>query len=61
MFSLELPHRGDSNENTQYTCTITCINIKRKITQICPKYNNVRSYGIFLLGTQGRVPKSRGR
>ena len=30
MFSLELPHRGDSNEYTQYT---TCIfNIKMKIT-----------------------------
>ena len=26
LFSLELPHRGDSNENTQYTI----FNIKRK-------------------------------
>ena len=28
MLSLELPHRGDFNENTQYTS----FNIKRKIT-----------------------------
>ena len=28
MFSLESPHRGDSNENTQYTI----FNIKKKIT-----------------------------
>ena len=28
MFSLELPHRGDSNEYTQYTI----FNIKMKIT-----------------------------
>ena len=25
MFSLESPHRGDSNENTQYTIFNTCI------------------------------------
>ena len=29
MFSLESPHRGDSNEYTQYTV----FNIKKKITQ----------------------------
>ena len=28
MFSLESPHRGDSNEHTQYTI----LNIKKKIT-----------------------------
>ena len=43
MFSLESPHRGDSNEYTQYTI----INIKKKITLNYPKYNNVCSYGIF--------------
>ena len=35
MFSLESP-RGDSNEYTQHTL----INIKKKITRTCPKYNN---------------------
>ena len=34
MFSLELPHRGDSNEYTQYTI----FNIKKKITLNYPKY-----------------------
>ena len=33
MFSLELPHRGDSNEYTQYTI----FNIKKKITLDYPK------------------------
>ena len=33
MFSLESPHRGDSNEYTQYTV----LNIKKKITQNYPK------------------------
>ena len=33
MFSLELPHRGDSNEYTQYTI----FNIKKKITLNYPK------------------------
>ena len=32
MFSLESPHRGDSNENTQYT-----FNIKKNFTQNYPK------------------------
>ena len=40
VFSLELPHRGDSNEYTQYTI----FNIKKKmISEIC-------SYGIFAKG-----------
>ena len=44
MFSLESPHRGDSNEYTQYTK----INIKKKkITLNYPKYNNVCNYGDF--------------
>ena len=35
MLSLESPHRSDSNECTQYTCTI--FNIKKKITLNYPK------------------------
>ena len=34
VYSLELPHRGDSNEYTQYTT----FNIKKKITLDYPKY-----------------------
>ena len=45
MFTLESPHRGDSNEYKQYAI----INIKKKITPIYSKYNNVSSYGIFSL------------
>ena len=45
MFSLESPHQGNSNEYTQHTI----INIKLKITLNYPKYNNVCSYGIFLV------------
>ena len=36
LFSLESPHRGDSNEYTQHTTLIT---IKKKTTKIYPKYN----------------------
>ena len=43
MFSLESPHRGNSNEYTQHTI----FNIKNKSTLNYPKYNNVCSYGIF--------------
>ena len=43
VFSLESPHRGDSNEYTQHTI----IYIKKKITLNYPKCNNVCSYGIF--------------
>ena len=43
VFSLESPHRGDSNEYTQHII----INIKQKITLNYPKYNNVCSYGVF--------------
>ena len=46
MFSLESPHRGDSNEYKQHAI----INIKKKITLNYPKYNNVCSYGIFSQG-----------
>ena len=55
LFSLESPHRGDSNE---YTHAI--INIKRK-SHYYLKYNNVCSYGIFFLGTIERVRDSRGK
>ena len=55
MFSLESPHRGDSNKYTKHTI----INIKIKSPEY-PKYNNVCSYGTFLLGTQERVRNSRG-
>ena len=37
MFSLELPHQGDSNEYTQYTI----FNIKKKITLNYPKSANM--------------------
>ena len=43
VFSLEAPHRGDSNGYKQQAI----INIKKKITLNYPKYNNVCSYGIF--------------
>ena len=48
VFSLESPHRCDSNEYTQHAI----INIKKKITLNYPKYNNGCSYGIFSLGTK---------
>ena len=53
MFSLESPHRGDSNEYTQYTI----FNIKRKID-----LNYLKSAATgFFLGTQARVRNSRGK
>ena len=54
MFSLESPHRGDSNEYTQHTI----FNMKkRKITLDYPKSAAVG----FFQGTQERVRNSRGR
>ena len=50
MFSLESPHRGDSNEYTQYTI----FNIKRKITL---EYHKSVPMGFFQ-GTQARVQNS---
>ena len=54
VFSLEPPHRGDSNENTKYTI----FNIKKenhpKLSQICTYLN-------FFQGTQERVRNSRGK
>ena len=57
VFSLESPHRGDSNENMQHTI----INIKRKSPGIIRQINNVCSYVILLLVTQERVRNSRGK
>ena len=57
VFSLESPHRGDSNDDTQHTI----INIKKKITLNNTKYNKVCRYGIILLGTQELVRNSRGK
>ena len=42
MFSLESPHRGDSDENTKYTI----FNIKKNH----PKLSKICSYGIFPKG-----------
>ena len=54
MFSLESPHRGDSNEYTQYTI----FNIKKKkITLNYPKSAAM----VFFQGTQERVRNSRGK
>ena len=58
MFSLESPHRGDSNEYTQHAI----INIKKKITLNYPKYIIMSAaMGFFSLGTQERVRKSHGK
>ena len=50
MFSLESPHRGDSNEYTQYTI----FNIKKK------NYPKPAAMGVFH-GTQEGVRNSRGK
>ena len=53
VFSLESPHRGSSNEYTQYTI----LDIKKKIT-----LNYTRSAAMgFFQGTQERVPNSHGK
>ena len=52
VFSLESPHRGDSNEYTQYTIFI----IKKENP---PKFSQICSYGFCLQGTQERVRNSR--
>ena len=43
MFSLESPHRGDSNEYTQYTI----LNMNKKNTH---KLSQICSYGLFPKG-----------
>ena len=53
MFSLEWPHRGDFNEDTQYTI----FNIKRRLD-----LNYLKSAATgFSLGTQARVRNSHGK
>ena len=47
LFSLESPHRGDSNENTQYTT----FSIKAEKTQNYPKSTAMG----FFQGTQERI------
>ena len=54
MFSLESPHRGDSNVYTKYT--IFCN--KKKIT---PDYSKSAAVGFFFLGFQERVQNCRGK
>ena len=46
VFSLESPHRGVSNEDTQHTIII----IKKTFTRNYPKFNNVCSYRIIIMG-----------
>ena len=53
MFSLEMPHRGDSNVYTQYTI----FHIKKNITLNCPKSAAME----FFQGTQERGRNSCGR
>ena len=43
VFSLESPHRGDSNENTQHT-------IFNRKKENLPKLSQICSYGIFSKG-----------
>ena len=54
MFSLESPHRGDSNEYTRYTI----FNMNKKDTMNYPKS---AAMGFFFKGTQERVRNSRGK
>ena len=53
MFSLESPHRGNSNEFTQYTI----FNMKTKNTLNYPKFAAMG----FFQGTQERVRNSHGK
>ena len=57
LFSVELPHRGDSNENTQHTIIV----IKQNTTRNYPKYSDVCNYGMFFKGSPERVRNSRGK
>ena len=54
MFSLESPHRGDSNANIKYTI----FNIKKKITLNYPKSE---AMGFFPQGTLEQVRNSPGK
>ena len=57
VFSLESPHRGDSNEYTQHTI----ININRKKSLEILQNTMIYAAMIFFLGTQERVRNSRGK
>ena len=56
VFSLESPHRGDSDECTQYSIFI--FNFKKK--KIALNYPNSAAMGFFQ-GTQARVRNSDGK
>ena len=57
MFSLESPHRGDSNEHTKYTI----FNIKKKITLNYPKSAAMGFWVWDFHGTQDRVRDNPGK
>ena len=48
VFSSKSPHRGDSNENTQYTI----FNIKQ---ENCPKLSQICSYVFFSKGLKNEI------
>ena len=54
VFSLEMPHQGDSNVHTQYTIFIIRKENHPRLSQIC-------SYGIFFQGAQERVRNRHGK
>ena len=54
MYSLESPHRGNSNEYTQYTI----FNMNKKSTLNYPKS---AAMGFFFQGTQERVRNNHGK
>ena len=54
VFSLESPHRGDSNEYTHNTT----ISLKKSITRNYLKYNNVCGFGIIFVRDSERVRNS---
>ena len=58
VFSVESPHRGDSNKYTQVVLTqYTIFNIKKRIIL---NYSNSAAMGFFQ-GTEERVRNNRGR
>ena len=54
VFSLKSPHRGDSNEYTQYTI----FNVENRITL---NYLKSAAMGFLFQGTQKRVQNSHGK
>ena len=56
VFSLELPHRGDSNEYIQHTIS----NMKQKLTRKLSKKKCLQQWDL-LFGTPERVRNSRGK